>query len=184
MSEVSERYDRLSAAFAAKAAAVSPDRWAAPSPCEDWTAREVVGHVVDSHATFLGLIGEPAPDGPSVESDPSGAFDAARAAVLERLEDPAVATRTYEGQLGVRTFEWAVDRFLSFDLVVHGWDLARATGQDEAIPDEELERVSATAGDMGDMGRAPGVLGPPLDPPPGADEQTRVLAFLGRKAWT
>lgn len=102
--------------------------------------------------------------------------------MLALLEDPATATRTYEGQTGVRTFEWAVDTFLSFDLVVHGWDLARATGQGEHIDPSELARIRADSEDWGEMARAPGVFGPALDPPPDADEQTRVLAFLGRRA--
>ena len=181
MSDISQRYERLSQAFADKVAAVPEDRWESPSPCEDWDAREVVRHVVGTHAVFLGLIGEPAPDGPSVDEDPAGAFAAVRRAVLERLEDPDVATRTYEGQLGVHTFEWAVDRFQSFDLVVHGWDLALATGQDEAIPPEEVQRLSGEAQARGDASRSPDVFGPALEPPPDADEQTRLLAFLGRR---
>ncbi len=181
MSEISQRYDRLSTAFAEKVAAVPQDGWESPSPCEGWTARDVVRHVIDSHGTFLGLIGEQAPDGPAVDEDPVSAFAAARSAVLSRLEDPATATRTYVGQLGEQTFEWAVDRFLSFDLVVHGWDLARAAGLDETIPPEELDRIAQDARDLGEAARAPGVLGPPVEAPADADEQTKLLAFLGRR---
>ena len=46
MTEISERYERLGDAFAAKIAAVPADRWSAPSPCRDWTAHDVVSHVV------------------------------------------------------------------------------------------------------------------------------------------
>ena len=48
MTETSQRYARLADAFAAKIAAVPDDRWACPSPCEGWTARDVVRHVIDS----------------------------------------------------------------------------------------------------------------------------------------
>ena len=53
MSEVSERYQRLTDAFAAKVAAVPADKWEAPSPCPDWNARAVVRHVVDTQGLFL-----------------------------------------------------------------------------------------------------------------------------------
>ena len=58
MTEIADRYRRLSDAFAATIAAVPDDRWSSPSPCEDWTARDVVGHVVASQGMFLGFVGE------------------------------------------------------------------------------------------------------------------------------
>ena len=59
MSDIADRYRRLSGEFADKVAQVSPERWGAPSPCEDWTARDVVAHIVDVHGIFLGLVGRP-----------------------------------------------------------------------------------------------------------------------------
>jgi len=47
----------------------------------------------------------------------------------------------------------------------------------------ELQSAKATAEGFGEALRSPNVCGPALDPPAGADEQTKVLAFLGRKAW-
>ncbi len=182
MSRISQRYDKLSSAFGALVTAVPDDHWDAPTPCEDWTVLDLVQHIVDSHRVFLGFIGRELPEGPPVDDRPAEAFTIARRTVLDRLEDPLTAAQTYEGRLGTRTFEWAVDNFLSFDLVVHGWDLARATGQDETIAPDELARARADAEEWGEMARAPGVFGPPLDPPDGADEQTRLLAFLGRRA--
>ena len=58
MSEVSERYRRLSDAFATKVAAVPADKWDAPTPCGDWTTRDLVRHVVDTQGLFLGLVGK------------------------------------------------------------------------------------------------------------------------------
>ena len=48
LDEIRERYDRLSQAFAAKIDAVPADKWDAPSPCEGWTARDVVKHVAET----------------------------------------------------------------------------------------------------------------------------------------
>lgn len=180
MDDIAARYDRLSAAFAAKVAATPDDRWDAPSPCADWTARDVVRHVVDSHATFVGLIDHELPDAPDVDEDPTAAFATASATVLALLTDPVTRDRTYEGHFGVKPFGWAIDAFLSFDLVVHGWDLARATGQDETIDPDEVERLWRDAEAFGDAARAPGVFGPELDVPDDASAQDRLLAFVGR----
>ena len=182
MTDISERYRRLSDQFAARVAAVAPDAWDGGTPCPDWTVRDLVGHVVESQGMFLGFIGDEVGDAPSVEDDPVGAWDATRGAVQRDLDDPDRAGATFEGQMGVQAFEAAVDRFLCMDLVVHGWDLARATGQDERISPEELERVNATAASFGDAMRSPRAFGPAVEAPAGADEQTQMLAFLGRRA--
>jgi hypothetical protein len=70
MTEISERYARLADAFAAKIASVPSDRWATQSPCEGWTARDVVGHVVSSQGLILGLVGRSLGDIPSADDDP------------------------------------------------------------------------------------------------------------------
>jgi uncharacterized protein (TIGR03086 family) len=184
MSVVSERYARLSGAFADKVASVPGDRWEAPSPCEGWSARDVVAHVVQSHGLFLGLVGREPGDLPAVDADPVAAFDAARAIVQADLDDGPRAAATFEGRMGTMSFEDAIDRFICFDLVVHGWDLARAAGLDETIDPDDVARVVAAAPAFGEALRGPGVCGPELTPPAGSDDQTRMLAFLGRRSWS
>src|SRR5438045_3344152 len=117
MSEVSERYARLSGAFADKVAAVPDDKWNSPSPCEGWTARDVVNHVVSTQGMFLGFVGGGLGDIPSVDDQPAAAWDAARGAVQAWLEDPEKAKQEFDGFSGRSTFEAAVDRFLCMDLV-------------------------------------------------------------------
>jgi uncharacterized protein (TIGR03086 family) len=179
---IAQRYRRLSSAFADKVAAVPDDRWGSPSPCQDWTARDVVQHVVDSSGMFFGFVSREPPDAPSVEEDPVAAFDTIRTAVQADLDDPERAGTEFEGYSGRSTFADAVDRFLAFDLVVHGWDLARATGLDEAIDPAELDRIAETAETMGPMLRSSGAFGAEVEVAPDADQQTRLLAFLGRQA--
>jgi uncharacterized protein (TIGR03086 family) len=182
MSEIADRYRRLSDAVASTIAAVPPERWGDPSPCEDWTARDVVGHLVQTQAMFLGFVGRELPAGPSVEEDPAAAWDHARAVVQADLDDPARAAAGFEGLLGPSTFEAAADRFLNTDLVVHRWDLARATGQDLRLDPDDMAYARAAMAGLEPGLRSPGAFGPELEAPEGADEQTAFLAWAGRRA--
>jgi uncharacterized protein (TIGR03086 family) len=181
MSDAAERYRRLATAMTGTIEGVSDDRWAAATPCEGWTARDLVAHLVDSSHMFLGFIGQEPPSGPAVDADPPGAFARARDAIQAALDDPATAGQEYDGMFGPTTFESSVDGFLSADLVIHRWDLARATGQDETLPAEEVERIHQQLLPMDDRMRGPGAFGPKVEPPPGADAQTQLLCFLGRR---
>ena len=183
MTEVSERYKRLSDAFAAKIAAVPEDQWENQSPCEDWKAREVVSHVVQTQGMFLGFIGQDLGDIPSTDTEPAAAWDAARAKVQANLEDPERAKQEFDGFTGRSTFEAAVDRFLNSDLVMHDWDLARATGQDDTMRPEDITRVHEYMASLADQPgmRGPNAFGAEVDVPDDADEQSKLLAFLGRQ---
>lgn len=182
MTDIADRYRTLAGAMEERIAAVPGDRWSSPAPCEGWTARDVVRHLADTPAIFFGMIDEPPPaGGPSVDDDPVGAFRHVRSAVQAALEDPGVAERGYEGVFGKSTFEKGVDQFLCADLVVHAWDLARATGQDERLDPDEVHNLYEAMLPMDEAIRAPGAFGPKVEPPPGADEQTRLLCFLGRQ---
>jgi len=176
-----DRYRTLSQSMTDTIAGVPQDKWEAATPCEGWTARDLVSHLVDTSGMFLGFIGKEVGEAPSVEDDPLGAFTAARDAVQGALDDPDTAAQEYDGMFGRTSFAKSVDGFLSADLVIHRWDLARATGQDETLPPDEVKRVHDALAPMDEKMRGPGAFGPKLDPPPGADEQTKLLAFLGRQ---
>lgn len=181
--EPAAHYDKLARLFAGKIAAVPPDKWDAQSPCAEWKAVDVVKHVAETPGMFFGFIGQELGEVPPAEDDPAAAFASTRAKVQAALEDPAIASIEFEGFLGKSTFAAAVDRFLCFDLLVHGWDLSRATGIDETIPADELDKLEKASAGFGEGMRSPQAFGDELTPPDGADKQTRVLAFLGRKAW-
>lgn len=181
MSEVSERYKRLSDLFAAKVAAVPADKWDNASPCEGWTTRGVVQHVVDTQGLFLGFVGKELGDIPSVDDDPVAAWDAARSKIQRELDDPVSAKTEYDGFVGTTTFENSVNQFLCVDQVIHGWDLARAAGLDDSIAAEDIAYVEEQAATYGDAMRSPMVFGPEVEAPAGAGDQDRLLAFLGRR---
>ncbi|MGK5112351.1 MULTISPECIES: TIGR03086 family metal-binding protein [unclassified Geodermatophilus] len=192
LAAVTERYRRRADAFEATVAAVGDADWSRPSPCAEWDARDVVRHIVDMHHVMLRPYGQTPASAPSVDDDPLAAFRTARAEVEAILADPALATRQTESPAGTMAGADMVDQVASADLVLHRWDLARATGQDDAIDAEELERMWPGLQQIPDVMRVPGafgpgvvVFGPVVEVPDDAPLQDRALGLVGRDpAWT
>src|SRR5215207_3270376 len=144
MTAIADRYRRRADAFQRLVAAVRPEQWSNPSPCEAWTARDVVEHVVTMHDVMLQPLDDARTAAPSVADDPLGAFQAARAAVERVLNNPALAQIESDTPNGPMTVERHIDEVVSDDMPLHGWDLARATGQDDTIAPEDVERLWST----------------------------------------
>ena len=180
MTEISDRYRALARELTRRVDAVPPERWDDPSPCEEWSARQVLQHLLDSHRDMPGYAGDPLVLEKSVDDDPHAAWVEGRDAMQALLDDPQRAGMEYDGMFGRTSVEKTVDTFLGLDLLVHGWDIARATGQDEALPEEEVRRVHADAVRLGDNLRRGGVCGPEVSVPDDASEQDKLLAALGR----
>ena len=70
------------------------------------------------------------------------------------------------------------------DVLIHTWDLARATGLDERLDADEVHRqvvgVESLPAEVDEAMRGSGHYGPRVEVPPDADEQSRLLAFMGR----
>jgi uncharacterized protein (TIGR03086 family) len=183
MIESSERYAKLAGQMADRIAAVPAGGWDAVTPCEGWTARDLLDHLIDGPSGLFTTAGlDPIPPGPDRGEDPVGAFRHVARAVQAGLEDPTAAGSTFDSPVGPQTFESAVSQFICGDLVVHQWDLARATGQDETLDLDEVRGMHANLLPMDEFLRAPGIFGPKVEPPADADEQTAFLCFLGRQA--
>jgi uncharacterized protein (TIGR03086 family) len=183
MTASAARFRTLARAFSHTIDAVPAEAWANPSPCEGWSAREVVRHVVTTEADFLRQhdLAVPAVD---EHTDPVQAWPVVRDAVQAALDDDQVAGRTYDGWFGPTTIAATIDTFYGMDLVIHRWDLARAAGlaDHETIPADEIDRIRADAAGFGEGLRMPGVCGPEVPVPAGASAQDRLLGFLGRRA--
>lgn len=187
MTEIADRYRARADAFARTVAAVAPDRWSHPSPCAGWTARDVVAHIVDMHAVMLRPVGRGLGPAPSLADDPLGAFTAARTDVEAVLDDPDLAATVQDTPAGRMTAEQQIDQVVSADMVLHRWDLARATGQDDTIDPAELDGALALAQHIPDEMRIPDhngpgitVFGPAVAVPEDAPVQDRLLGLLGR----
>jgi uncharacterized protein (TIGR03086 family) len=180
MSEISDHYRVLAGEFTRHVEAVPAHAWAQPSPCAGWTALDVLRHVIDIHRDMPGYVGLSLTLRESVDTDPVAAWLEARDEMQALLDDPARANLEYQGHFGPTTLAATVDQFLGFDLLIHSWDIARATGGDETLPADEVHLVYVEALKLGDNLRLDGICGPAVHVPDDASEQDRLIALVGR----
>lgn len=179
---VVDRYRAADASLSALAESLSAADWDRPSPCEGWTARDVLAHLVDAQRSFLSDRGHDLGPAPDLAADPAGGWRAHARQVTDLLGDPSVAAQAYDGHFGPTTVGDTVVAFYVFDMVAHRWDLARAAGRDERFTDEELATMETAIPGWGQALYMDGVCAAGVEAPPGADRQARVLAPLGRRA--
>jgi uncharacterized protein (TIGR03086 family) len=156
----------------------TPD-WSAASPCEAWTAADVVDHVVDTERQFLQTQGVELGDRP--QGSPveiwTHHLDAVRGHLTEDLR-----AREYDGVFGRTTVGATLDRFYGFDLVVHGWDLGSSNDSPTTFTDADMDTMEAAFEGFGDHAYDDGVFKQPVEVADDAPRQARLLARMGRRA--
>jgi uncharacterized protein (TIGR03086 family) len=177
--EPAERHRAVAAGFTARVQGASD--WEAPAPVPDWTARDVVAHLVEWFPHFLTSgTGLELDHGPSPQEDPVAAWQVHADAVQRLLDGPDAATPFKHPMVGEMPLPDAVDRFYTTDVFMHTWDLARATGQDERLDPETCADLLAGMQPIEELLRTSGQYGPAVKVPDDADAQTRLLGFIGR----
>lgn len=185
--EIVERYRRRADRFEALITGVPDGAWESPSPCAEWTVRDVVGHILDMHGVVFQALDRELSAGPALADDPLGAFRAARADVEALLADTELAAMVHDTPGGRRSVADHVDGVPSADLVLHGWDLARATGQDDTMDPDEVEvflpglqQLPPEMWIPDAFGPGVVVFGPEFPVPADAPAQQRLIGLIGR----
>ena len=181
-----ESYERATAWTATKVAGAAADL-DAPTPCSEWTVRRLLDHLLAAQAVFAssptdGTIAPPPTPPPElVGDDPVAQYEQARQATLAAYSEPGVLDRMLAG-FGSQVPASVVLGIAFCDNLIHGWDLARATGQDETMPPElaALGR-ELLEGRIDEGARGPGGgFGPVVEVAPDARDQDKLLAYCGR----
>ena len=181
MNEIADRFRNVAADFTRRALAVPEGAWDSPAPCSGWVARDIVEHMIDwMPAVVVEPAGLARPTIPPVADDPAAAWVAFTVAMQEWLDDPDVAGHEFQTRHGPMRFDDAVGMYCIGDVLMHTWDLARATGQDEALDRDEVHRLYEGMMPVDEVLRSSGHYGPKVAVPAEADEQTKLIAFTGR----
>ncbi|HKG51759.1 MAG TPA: TIGR03086 family metal-binding protein [Actinomycetales bacterium] len=186
MSDAIELLPTAFAAFTDRVFAVGHDDWDARTPATEWSVRDLVNHMTSEHLWAPELLAgstiEEIGDrfsGDVLGEDPKGAWvrahSASQAAWASTPEDKPVHLSFGT----VPASEYAEQMLL--DLTVHGWDLARGTGGDERLPADAVAHVLGYVRERADEIARSGAFSPPV-PTDASDEQTQLLALLGRRA--
>jgi len=187
--ELNTLYQRTVEGWADRVNAVGDDQWQLPTPCTDWNVRELVNHVVGEdlwtgplmRGSTIAEVGDRF-DGDLLGGDP---LKVALAAATEAIGAVAEKLPT-QGTVHLSYGEESMDEYvhqIAADHLIHGWDLAVATGGDARLDDDLVAAVAAWFAEREALYRQAGAIGPRAASP--GDPQGDLLAGFGRaSSWT
>lgn len=159
----------------------------APTPCSEWHVVDVTNHVISENLWAVELfqgktiaeVGERFV-GDLTGGDPPAEYGRSVEAVKQVLQNADAMERIVHLSFGDRSGAFYATQ-LSLDMLVHGWDIARGSGQDSRLDPELVRECLPITEKITREFRNGGWYGQELQVPPDADEETRLLALFGRK---
>src|SRR5579872_599611 len=187
--------DRLKRALGATAdivAGVRADQWNTPTPCAEWNARALLNHLVVGNHLFADLLSGAEPPSPEqrrasfavdrLGDDLLAAYRDSASALVTAFRRPGVLEQVFQASIGAAPGAVLL-RLRLTEALVHGWDLARATGQPARLPDDLAEEALAFSSGRSapDVPRTGNPFGPAQPVPDDAPAVDRLAAYLGRR---
>ncbi|WP_030547114.1 TIGR03086 family metal-binding protein [Streptomyces albus] len=168
---------------------IGDERLGAPTPCADYTVRDLLNHLLHVVIGFQALAARKEADFATTPDHLARIGDGWRDAFAEeteRLAEAWAAPGAEEGRTGAMDLPArTVGHMILLDLNVHAWDLARATGQGFTPDPDCVRELAGPVAEMAPMGRQYGAFGEPVPVADDAPEFERLLALIGRDpAWT
>src|SRR5262245_3191576 len=188
--ELYEAFDRAVTSTAAIVKTVRPDQADAATPCREWDVRDLLNHIIGTLWLSEALLSDRTPRHPMAPGglpgtdlagdDPAAAYADASAAALTAAADGDPLIRMHATPLGDMPCP-ALAGFTTLDILVHGWDLAKATSQPAGLDDALAAHVLAFAEQAITPGSRAPRIGPALPVAMDAPLTDRLVAFLGRQ---
>jgi uncharacterized protein (TIGR03086 family) len=186
MSDIAALHRQALEATGKVVAGIGARDWGTPTPCAEWNVRELLNHIVSGNWWAAAISGGATIeqvgarlDGDVLGADPRRAYQRSAEAAAAAFDAPGALSAPCAVSYGPVSGEvYAGHRFI--DVLVHGWDLATATGQDATIEPALADACWAVVEPQLGMLRGSGMFG---DAPAGeasSDPQTRLLSQLGR----
>ncbi|MGY4970018.1 TIGR03086 family metal-binding protein [Streptomyces nigrescens] len=186
--EILRTHGEALALFGTRVHAVRDDQWDAPTPCTEWSVRDLVNHLTAEQLWVPRLVRDGAAitdvgsdfDGEVLGDDPAAVWDRAAVAAVAAFSERGALDRPVQLSYGSQRAEAYCTQMMA-DAVVHAWDLSRAIGAEERLPGHlataALREVEPYAPGLA----ASGLFAPAMEPPADADDLTRLLCLLGRR---
>lgn len=173
------QFEQLGHSLMPVVAGLDPSQLDDPTPCAGFTVRGVLEHMIGGGTMFAAAYRGEEPPEPDV-SDPIGGAQRMLLELADAIASPGALDRTIPAPFGeVDGASFA--RFVVLDGLVHGWDMAVATGQAYAPSDELVAAVQAFAEHALEPMRDGDTFGDPVEPAAGATPIERLAAFTGRR---
>lgn len=167
-------WNTVAAAWDQRISAVSAEQMETATPCSDWNVQALVEHAVGTQISFAGgTVGADIAEGAE--------WPAVHAAISAAIEDPSVLGEMTEHPMMGTVPKAMLFGIATTDLLIHTWDLARATGGDEQLPAQAIG-ICHQGLQMfpPEVMRQEGFFGPAVESAADADAQTQFLNFAGR----
>ncbi|MBV6702633.1 TIGR03086 family metal-binding protein [Kitasatospora aureofaciens] len=179
-------YPEALAAFGERVRLIAPDQWDTPTPCTDWSVRDLVNHLTGEQlwvpellmGATIAEVGSRF-DGDVLGPDPVAAWTAAADAAKHAFAVPRATELTVHLSFADVSGQYYLDQ-LTADLVIHTWDLAEGIRQRTRLPADLVDFALGEYAGYGDLSGS-GLFDAPLPVPDGASPQTRLLALTGRR---
>ena len=158
---------------------IDADQLDEPTPCADFTVRGVLEHMIGGATAFAAAFRGQEAAAPDLD-DPLARFGPALTDLADAISTPGALDRTVAAPFGDVPGE-TFARFVVLDGLVHGWDLATASGQAYDPPAELVDAVDGFAHQALDPLRDGETFAAAVDPAPGATPIERLVAYTGRR---
>ena len=160
-------------------ARITPEQLDNATPCDDFSVRGVLEHMIGGATAFAAAYRGEAPMDPDL-SDPLGGFGPVLGDLVAAVSSPGALDQTVAAPFGDVPGD-TFARFIVLDGLVHGWDLATATGQSYEPPDELVAAVDAFAHQALDPLRDGQTFAVATEPAAEASAIERLAAYTGRQ---
>ena len=173
------QFDQLGPVLGGVIGGIRPDQLDLPTPCDEFTVRGVLEHMIGGATMFAAAYRGEVPTEPST-GDPIPAIQAALGDLATAISAPGALDRTIEAPFGSIDGE-NFARFIVLDGLVHGWDMATATAQAYDPPDELVAAADGFAHEVVDGLRGSPAFGPAVAAPSGCTPIEALAAYTGRQ---
>ncbi len=175
-----EQVSQLGPEIGAVVAGIRPDQLDNPTPCTKFTVQGVLEHMLGGATMFAAAFRGQAPPDRALPDDLLGSFGPVLGDLVAAMQEPGALDKTIQAPFGEISGE-NFARFVVLDGLVHGWDMATATGQSYNPPDALVAEADAFARATLDPMRDGDTFADAVEPPVGAAPIERLVAFTGRQ---